>query len=1008
MTGTWVRKSGVSLAVVVGLLVSSLAAPPAEAATSAPVLQPPMLNKVSVPMTPEQVRTGGKAYVEPDMAFCADKSDLNKAVSCPNADPTTHVVPNSNTMRIEMYESVGNNDNSYKWDWSTLDEFAYLVNSVPKDKMLYATIYNPLHDLFKVKRVLRSDGSGDQFVAIDKNGAVVDQSGGNNKLISIATALLNRMNLYSSDAERKAKNQLIGGADTMGEALSAGSSIAYLLLNGKYNNINTSGAGVMKLCGKNSAIGVRSSMGTCLSTDASGIYHSKFAFFEQAADSTGKLWNNVVWVTSSNLNSASGATKANTSFAIFGDPVGYNNILTRQWNPAWTQSRTNYSVKVGSSSPAITYIASPGPTGGWRTDYEGEYLNAVAGTPGKSACSVWVTHSRFSTWRTTLVDGLKATKKAGCAVRVMLDVNNAGDVTTEYYQMGKALRKLIGNVILDNVHDKTVTTTYTLNGKQYGMVFGGSANSNNTSLTYDELVVQVNSTIVAAAVNAQNSRLWALANAKTKQVLVKSLSLSPSTANLALNGTSNGVPTKPTLTITPVFNPSNTTIKNLVWTSSDPTIATVSPWGVVTPLKVGVVTITAQTITGNSSNASSGAVGVTAKATITVTDKTINRLGGTDRVGTALLIAQKGWPTPVTTGGNVVLATGADYPDALAGGPLAYQLKAPMLLTMNPSTGLEPAVLNQIKVLKPSKIWILGGDTRVSTAIETLLRNTVAPVERLAGADRYATAVKIADRLAQLQGVPPVAAAAPTESPAVAASGDPAAVAAALPGEVPVDPAAGETPGVVAAPVDAAAVGAAANGVFLVNGQNFPDALSVAPAASRLGSPILLTPQTGYLHASVVDYLNRTPGVTKAYIAGSSASVPITAESLLKSILQAHGGDPALSVVRWSGVDRYDTNVKVNTYAPFVALFKGSAVALATGDKYPDALTGGVFAAKGDNYAVNAGYPLFLVPPSGAVKAGTQAAIRNLRDLSNNPVKTAYVFGSTGSLTDTMVNLHFA
>src|SRR5690606_10527730 len=54
-----------------------------------------------------------------------------------------------------------------------------------------------------------------------------------------------------------------------------------------------------------------------------------------------------------------------------------------------------------------------------------------------------------------------------------------------------------------------------------------------------------------------------------------------------------------------------------------------------------------------------------------------DRISGDTRYDTAIAISQEGWKSADT----VVLATGADFPDALAGGPLAYQQNAPILLT---------------------------------------------------------------------------------------------------------------------------------------------------------------------------------------------------------------------------------------------------------------------------------------------------------------------------------------
>lgn len=53
------------------------------------------------------------------------------------------------------------------------------------------------------------------------------------------------------------------------------------------------------------------------------------------------------------------------------------------------------------------------------------------------------------------------------------------------------------------------------------------------------------------------------------------------------------------LRLVPIFNPTNATNKNVIWTSSDETIATVDDQGSVTPLKLGSTIITATSVDGN-------------------------------------------------------------------------------------------------------------------------------------------------------------------------------------------------------------------------------------------------------------------------------------------------------------------------------------------------------------------------------------------------------------------------
>jgi hypothetical protein len=89
---------------------------------------------------------------------------------------------------------------------------------------------------------------------------------------------------------------------------------------------------------------------------------------------------------------------------------------------------------------------------------------------------------------------------------------------------------------------------------------------------------------------------------------------------------------------------------------------------------------------------------------------------------------------------NVFVATGQDFPDALAGSAAAGAKGVPILL-VKPTT-LPAATAAELKRLNPSKITVLGGTGVVSGAVGSALA-AIAPVSRLAGADRYATAVAL-------------------------------------------------------------------------------------------------------------------------------------------------------------------------------------------------------------------------------------------------------------------------
>ncbi len=121
----------------------------------------------------------------------------------------------------------------------------------------------------------------------------------------------------------------------------------------------------------------------------------------------------------------------------------------------------------------------------------------------------------------------------------------------------------------------------------------------------------------------------------------------------------------------------------------------------------------------------------------------ISRLSGTNRYETAVLISRKGWSSAST----VIIATGKNFPDALAGAPLAKAYNAPILLT---EPGFLPSVTkNEINRLKATKAIILGGTGAVSDSVKSAIisKTTVNVVERVYGSNRYETAAAIARKL---------------------------------------------------------------------------------------------------------------------------------------------------------------------------------------------------------------------------------------------------------------------
>jgi putative cell wall-binding protein len=149
--------------------------------------------------------------------------------------------------------------------------------------------------------------------------------------------------------------------------------------------------------------------------------------------------------------------------------------------------------------------------------------------------------------------------------------------------------------------------------------------------------------------------------------------------------------------------------------------------------------------------------------------------------------------------------------------------------------------------------------------------------------------------------------------------------------------------------------------VYVATGENFPDALSAGPAAAKQGGPLLLVDRDS-MSQVVRDELTRL-APQRIVVVGSPLSV---SEALATELGRYANG----RVFRIGGVDRYDTSRQIIANAFGGGSPKGAW--LATGEKFPDALSAA--AAAGKNAA-----PVALV--NGGLPAADQATIGTLTRL---------------------------
>lgn len=158
--------------------------------------------------------------------------------------------------------------------------------------------------------------------------------------------------------------------------------------------------------------------------------------------------------------------------------------------------------------------------------------------------------------------------------------------------------------------------------------------------------------------------------------------------------------------------------------------------------------------------------------------------------------------------------------------------------------------------------------------------------------------------------------------------------------------------------------------IVLASATNFPDALAGAAYAATTDAPVLLTAPTG-LDPRVRDFIAALGDGVEVHVAGGTAAVSDAVLAELASL--------GVRVERLSGDDRYDTAVEIAE-----ALFPApTAVALATGLNFPDALAGAAAAGRRDAPVVLVGDEL---PDS----------VRDYLKRNASTVKAVYVLGGEG------------
>ncbi|MFF1571235.1 cell wall-binding repeat-containing protein [Leifsonia sp. NPDC058292] len=204
---------------------------------------------------------------------------------------------------------------------------------------------------------------------------------------------------------------------------------------------------------------------------------------------------------------------------------------------------------------------------------------------------------------------------------------------------------------------------------------------------------------------------------------------------------------------------------------------------------------------------------VTGNLTVAATD----RIWGVDRFEGAAAQSRAAYPD---TAPVVYVSSGVDFPDALSAGPAAAKFGGPLLTT---NTDALPAVVKaEIDRLHPNRIVIVGGEAVVTPGVAATL-GTIAPVTRIAGADRFVVSRTVAASFGNVSTA------------------------------------------------------------YVANGMTFPDALSAGAAAAARRAPIILVNGgLSSIDAATIGTLTSL-GVTKVKIVGGIGAVSAGIEAGLSS-----------------------------------------------------------------------------------------------------------------------------
>lgn len=270
-------------------------------------------------------------------------------------------------------------------------------------------------------------------------------------------------------------------------------------------------------------------------------------------------------------------------------------------------------------------------------------------------------------------------------------------------------------------------------------------------------------------------------------------------------------------------------------------------------------------------------------------------LSGIDRYASSAEIVSDAWEES----SHAILVSGENFVDALSAVPLTkkycfWNQNVPILLTQR--NYIPKDTLDVIKKLHVSGITVIGGTGVISASVENQLNSLGVITSRLSGQDKYETNIIVAN---QLDNVSEIA---------------------------------------------------------IVTGEDFADALSIAPIAAKKNMPIIFVQHNG-IPDIVKEYI-KLHKITKTYVIGVGSSLDESLVSELPNVEQINGQD------------KYQRNLAV------IDKFKNEmdldAIYLTSGKNFADGLSGAASASNNCN-------PLLLVGENSI----SQKAYLNSNSITN-------------------------